>query len=81
MRCRVLLFAQLADGVGFNQLELNLAEGATVRDALERLAAEHDSIRAMEGRLAVAVDERYQPLDALLSSGCTIALIPPVSGG
>ena len=58
-----------------------MPDGATVHDALERLAAEHAAVAAMRGRIAVAVDERYAAPETALSDGCTVALIPPVSGG
>jgi len=81
MRCEVLLFAHLADAVGSKRLEIDLADGATVADALADLGRAHPSIAALADRIAVAVDERYVTPDTPLSDGRTIALIPPVSGG
>jgi molybdopterin converting factor subunit 1 len=81
MRCEVLLFAQLRESIGENQIAIELADNATVRDALEALAALHEPIASMQGRLAIAVDQKYQSMSARLRDGCTIALIPPVSGG
>jgi len=81
MRCQVLLFAQLAEQIGASKLELELPDDATVATALDALAAEHEVVRELRGKIAVAVDEVYaRPADALPAS-CTIALIPPVSGG
>ena len=81
MACRVLLFAQLAEALGAREVALELDEGATVGAALDRLAAEHDAVRAIRGQIAVAVDERYVDETAIVNDGATIALIPPVSGG
>ena len=81
MRCTVLLFAQLAESVGEREILIDLPDRATVRDALDRLAALHAPIADLIDRIAVAVNERYQPTTAQLTDGCTIALIPPVSGG
>ncbi len=81
MRCTVLMFAQLADAVGARSLEVELADGATVADALDVLAARHDAVRELRGRIATAVGEAYVPESAPLRDGCTLALIPPVSGG
>lgn len=81
MNCEVLLFAQLREAIGCDHLSLQLPENATVRDALEVLAQRHEAIAAMRNTIAVAVDEQYQPSTARLREGCTIALIPPVSGG
>ena len=81
MHCEILLFAQLAESTGSRRLTMQLPPGATVADALDRLAGDHAAIAQMRGRMSVAVDERYQREDAPLHDGCTIALIPPVSGG
>ena len=81
MRCEVLLFAQLAEALETRQLAIELPDGATVGDALDHLSRAHDAIAALRAKLAIAVDEAYQPFSAPLSDGCRVALIPPVSGG
>ena len=81
MRCEVLLFAHLREALGLARLTIELPGGATVGDALQLLGGEHEAIARLRGRLAVAVDEQYQPVSAPLREGCVIALIPPVSGG
>lgn len=81
MRCDVLLFAQLREAIGRDRLTIELPIGARVADAIAHLAQQHEAIKRLEGKLAVAVNERYQGDSARLEDGCTIALIPPVSGG
>ena len=81
MQCDVLLFAQLAEAIGSSRLRVELNGGATVATALQALADDHPVIRAMNDRLAVAVNERYAQHDVELRDGDVIALIPPVSGG
>ena len=81
MKCNVLLFAQLRETIGRDQLTIELDGVATVADALERLMRDHEIVRDMRGRIAVAVNEMYQPQTTQLHDGDTIALIPPVSGG
>ncbi|MHC4911113.1 MAG: molybdopterin converting factor subunit 1 [Planctomycetota bacterium] len=81
MRCTVLLFAQLAEALGRRELSLELPQGALVDDALEALCGEHDAIAQLRDRMAVAVDEAYASGSTVLRDGCTVALIPPVSGG
>jgi len=81
MRCNVLLFAQLAESVGTDCLTLDLPEGSTVADALERLSKEHPPIAKLRTVLAAAVNERYCNKATTLNDGDTLALIPPVSGG
>ena len=81
MRCSVLLFAQLAEALGQREVTLELADGAVVDDALEALCREHDAVAQLRDRIAVAVDEAYADGGTALRDGCTVALIPPVSGG
>ena len=81
MRCEILLFAQLADMIGTDRLAISLPEGATVADALAKVANDHEAIASVRSTLAVAVNERYCSPHSPLSDGDTIALIPPVSGG
>ena len=81
MRCRVLLFAQLADALGERELTLDLPDDATVATALDELARANALIGEMRTHLAVAVDEAYVSESHRLSDGATLALISPVSGG
>lgn len=81
MKCEVLLFAQLREAIGRERLSIQLRDGATVADALEAMSREHPSIASMRKTIAVAVDQEYQPPTTVLRDGCTLALIPPVSGG
>ena len=81
MKCEVLLFAQIRDALGADRLTIELRDGATVREAMDALAAQHEPIAQIRTQVAVAVDEAYVTQERVLRDGCTIALIPPVSGG
>ena len=81
MRCEVILFAHVREAVGKDRLFLDLPDDATVRDAIESLSARYESIAAMRGRLAAAVNQRYADSQSPLHEGDVLALIPPVSGG
>jgi len=76
MQIRVRLFAGLRERAGADALDLELPDGARVRDALEQL-------RAVSGDVPVvmAVNREYADADALLHADDELALIPPVSGG
>ncbi len=78
MVVRVRLFAQLRERAGTRELELELPEGACVRDAL---AADAVASLAAGLPLVMAVNREYASADAPLSSDDELALIPPVSGG
>jgi MoaE-MoaD fusion protein len=81
MRCEVLLFAQLRETLGRSAMTIELPDGATAGDALEALGAAYEPIARSRASLAVALDGAYASLASPLRDGCTIALIPPVSGG
>ncbi len=82
MFVRVRLFAILRERAGADSVELELADGATVSDALaalSRLPAFEGLIGRLPMRLAVNRD--YADADSPLDEGDELALIPPVSGG
>jgi molybdopterin converting factor subunit 1 len=76
MVVNVRLFAALRERAGRDRLELDLPDGARVRDAL---AAVDDLAGGLP--LVLAVNREYADPDATLSAGDELALIPPVSGG
>jgi molybdopterin synthase catalytic subunit len=76
MEVSVRLFAMLRERAGARELTLDLPEGASVRDALDRLGELADGLP-----LVLAVNREYAPEDQVLAPGDELALIPPVSGG
>jgi molybdopterin synthase catalytic subunit len=78
MHVRVRLFAMLRERAGASELELELPEGARVRDAL---ASEAVAALAQGLPLVMAVNREYADEERPLSPGDELALIPPVSGG
>jgi molybdopterin converting factor subunit 1 len=77
----VKLFAILRERAGVGECTLDLPEGATVAEAREPLLQRHPSLRGHIDRCAYVVNRRYAKVDAILSDGDELALIPPVSGG
>jgi MoaE-MoaD fusion protein len=76
MRVSVRLFAALRERAGADQVELELPDGALVRDALERI---QDLTAGVS--VVMAVNHEYADADAELHGDDELALIPPVSGG
>jgi molybdopterin converting factor subunit 1 len=76
VQVRIRLFAGLRERAGTDELELDLPEGAVVRDALERMSAVTDGLPVV-----MAVNQEYADVDLALHAGDEVALIPPVSGG
>jgi molybdopterin converting factor subunit 1 len=83
MLLQVRLFAVLRERAGRDSLEIELAEGATVAEALRALAAASaplgEALEAMP--VVMAVNRTYVGTDETLAAGDELALIPPVSGG
>lgn len=74
------LFASYREAAGVGHIELELPSGATARDAIRVVLAEHPLVA--EGRhLVIARNREYVDADAVLGDGDELALIPPVSGG
>jgi molybdopterin synthase catalytic subunit len=76
VKVRVLLFAGLRERAGASEIELELPEGASVQQALERLHHVTDGVPVV-----MAVNQEYAPESQTLQTGDEVALIPPVSGG
>lgn len=83
MVLQVRLFAVLRERAGRDSLEIEVAEGATVAEALRALAAVSEPLAAALEAMPVvmAVNRSYVDREAILSAGDELALIPPVSGG
>ena len=81
MKITVLLFAQLAERVGTDQLAVTLSEGAIVGDAVEQVLRTHRNLSDFADTLATAVNLEYVERHYPLFDGDELALIPPVSGG
>ncbi len=81
MNVRILYFALLRDRLGRERETLELPDGSTADDLLQRLAADNPVIAAARRSLQVAVNQEMVPLSHPLGAGDEVALIPPVSGG
>ncbi|HEV2647462.1 MAG TPA: MoaD/ThiS family protein [Acidobacteriaceae bacterium] len=96
MRVKLLYFGVLRDLFGVAVERIETADTITVRELLvllREILQQRTSKKAMIGvsgervderlwgSLAVAVNREYSGLDAVLSDGDEVALLPPVSGG
>lgn len=77
---RVLLFASYADTLGFDSVELSFESPACVGDALERLRALPGGERLPPKPLC-ALNLAHVRVDAPLSGGDELAVLPPLAGG
>ncbi len=76
MEVTVRLFAMLRERAGAGEINLELAEGASVADALAALDEVAGGLPVL-----LAVNREYAARDQRLAPGDELALIPPVSGG
>ncbi len=82
MRVRVLLFGGLKESMALPGGTVELADGATVGECVERcLENAPPEARKFAGSLAVAVNREYAQATRVLEDGDEVALLPPVSGG
>jgi molybdopterin synthase catalytic subunit len=81
MKVRLLAFASAADAVGAAESVLELDDGASVGELRRLLERRYPALGPLWERLAVAVDGEVARPDQVLTDGCEVALLPPVSGG
>jgi molybdopterin converting factor subunit 1 len=78
----VRLFAVLRERAGRDSVTVEVPDGATVRDAIDAVAATPGLADVMPRvSVVMAVNREYANDDAPLAEGDELALIPPVSGG
>ncbi len=78
---RVRLFARYAELLGSTELVVDVPEPATVATVLEHLRRHHPAATLLPPRPLVAVNLRQVALDAVVTGGDEVALLPPLSGG
>jgi len=81
MQVRILPFGILKDWLGSSPATVELHEGATVSDLLERLARVAPGRPAALRGIAVSVNAEYAGGGHILCDGDEVGLLPPVSGG
>ena len=77
---KVLLFGAAADRAGTRQVELPV-DGGTLADLWTFLVEGHPDLAPMRDTLAFAINGEYARMDAGVSPGDEVAVLPPVSGG
>ncbi len=81
MRIQVLYFAVFRERLGRGDEALELADGATVADAIAALEARHPIVAALRGHYRVAVNQAMVDATHALAERDELVLIPPVAGG
>jgi molybdopterin synthase catalytic subunit len=81
MKVRLLLFAGLREAVGRKELVLELPAEMSVAQVLAEAEREAPAIGRHRNSVIVSLNQERAPLDAVVSDGDELALLPPVSGG
>ena len=81
MKVRVQFYAQLRDLLGMRQLDVDVADGATVRDLLEQIYARQPKLRPHDKSILIGAGLEFVDRNYRLSSGDEISIMPPVQGG
>jgi molybdopterin converting factor small subunit len=90
MNLSVLAYPPYRAGLGFRDLDIEVPDGATLRDVLRLLArrsAEFEPLAAARkdewlwGQLLVHVKGEMVRLDDRLNEGDKLELLPPIAGG
>jgi MoaD family protein len=81
MKLRVRFYAHLRDLIGRHDVDVQIAEGATVRDLLNQIYAQHPELRAHDRSTLIGVGLEFVNRNYKLSPGEQISIMPPVQGG
>ena len=81
MKIRVQFYAQLRDLVGIHDAEVELQEGATIRELLEKIYAQLPALRAHDKSILIGAGLEFVDRNYKLNLGEEIAIMPPVQGG
>jgi MoaD family protein len=81
MKIRVQFYAQLRELIGVHELELELQQGANVRQLLEKIYAQKPALRAYDKSILIGAGLEFVDRNYKVNSGEEIAIMPPVQGG
>jgi len=81
MRVRVQFYAQLCDLVGIHELDIDVAEGSTIRDLLEQIYARQPKLRSNDKSILIGAGLEFVDRNYKIKPGEEISIMPPVQGG
>jgi MoaD family protein len=81
MKIHVHFYAQLRDLIGVRELDVDLSEGATVRDLLEKIYAHQPALRSHDKSILIGAGVEFVDRNYRLKPGEEISIMPPVQGG
>lgn len=81
MKVPVHFYAQLRDLAGVAELDVDLTEGSTVGQLLEKVYEKKPPLRSRDKSILVGVGLEFVERDYVVKESDEIAVMPPVQGG
>ncbi|MBU1159352.1 MAG: molybdopterin converting factor subunit 1 [Candidatus Thermoplasmatota archaeon] len=81
MKIKVKLFASFREIVGSKDEDIEVPEGATVKDLLDTYIARFPKLERYREHIILSVNKEYGAPAKILSDGDEVSFLPPVSGG
>jgi MoaE-MoaD fusion protein len=81
MKIRVQFYSQLRDLAGRRAVDVDLIEGATVGELLDKIYHEMPPLRAHDKSILVGAGVDFVDRDYVIKPNDEIAIMPPVQGG
>ncbi len=81
MKVRVQFYAQLRDVAGAHEREVDVGEGSSVAELLEKLYGDTPALRAHDKNILIGSGVEFVDRNYKLRPQEEIAIMPPVQGG
>ena len=78
---KVLFFGRVRELTGLSEETVEISEGATLGDLLERYIQRYPQLAGFRASLVASHNQEFAAWDTRIASGDEIAFLPPVSGG
>jgi molybdopterin converting factor small subunit len=79
--CKVIFFAAAAQAIQCREMDVTIDFDATAGEAFDLLAENCEQLKKLSSVCAFAINGHIAKRNATLHEGCTVAILPPVSGG
>ena len=81
MRVQVQFFSHLRDLASTSELEVDLPQGASVHNLLQKLYSEKPALASADKTILTAAGLEFVGRDYQLNDGDEVSIMPPVQGG
>jgi len=81
MNIKVLVFAHIKELIGSGSIDIELNEGATGNDLLQKMESSFPQIKDHRKYLKLSMNGEYLDGETTIVRDAEIAIFPPVSGG